>query len=330
MNESELWLYRAQLSWDALDRLGFRRRASRITVKEPRGVRAVPLWPFSQVLHTSTVMSSLDQRVRPTAEGLLGAVESYRSGDAYGERPASRRRYYDDNAWIALAAIDHDTQESLALANRVLHFLQRGSAQVGDGEIGVRWVEGGANFHACSTGSTGLVAARLARKGIVDVDEARALALACARFMARLEGDDGLVRDHMRPDGGMDPAVYTYNQGLAIGLLTEVGQVDDATALAHRTIEAFGTERLWASPPVFNSIFIRELMRLHAVSPHPEWLAYSERYLEHVWVRARNAATGELSGGGLGTYDKGVLLDHAGLVHAMLALGTALGDTSGR
>jgi len=326
MNDSELWLHRAQLSWEALDRVGLRRRSGRVTVKEPGGVRAVPLWPFSQVLHTAIALSSAQVVQRGVAHDVLTALESYRSGEAYAERPTNNRRYYDDNAWVALATIDYDTQQSLDTARRILTFLHQGSDELVDGVIGVRWVEKGLNHHACSTGSTGLAAARLANRGVIDRGEGMSFARGCAGFLGRLQDADGLVRDHQRPDGGIDGAIYTYNQGLTVGLLVEIGKLDEAAALASRTMKAFHDQRLWAHAPAFNSIFIRELMRLHRVVPDPVSLTYCQRYLERVWNEARNPATGGLAGGGIGTYDKGTVLDHAGLVHAMFALGTALGS----
>ena len=326
MNDSELWLHRAQLSWEALDRVGLRRRSGRVTVKEPGGVRAVPLWPFSQVLHTAIALSSAQVVQRGVAHDVLTALESYRSGEAYAERPTNNRRYYDDNAWVALATIDYDTQQSLDTARRILTFLHQGSDELVDGVIGVRWVEKGLNHHACSTGSTGLAAARLANRGVIDREEGMSFARGCAAFLRRLEDADGLVRDHQRPDGGIDGAIYTYNQGLTVGLLVEIGQIDEAAALASRTMKAFHDERLWKHAPVFNSIFMRELMRLHSVWPDRQYLEYCASYLERVWNEARNPSTWILRGGGIGTYDKDVLLDHAGLVHAMFALGSALGS----
>jgi hypothetical protein len=146
--------------------------------------------------------------------------------------------------------------------------------------------------------------------------------------LKQLEDADGCVRDHRRPDGGIDGAIYTYNQGLSIGLLCEIGHVDEAADLAMRTIALFDDQRLWKHAPVFNSILIRELMRLHSAQPNPMLLTYCTRYLDRVWNQARNPSTGILRGGGIGTYDKDVVLDHAGLVHAMLAVALAFDEVS--
>jgi hypothetical protein len=324
MDGRQLWWSRALESWQALERAGVRRRAGRVTVKEPGGLRAVPLWPFSQVFHAATVLSESHVIPRSHAHDLLTTLQTYRAGLAYAERPSNQRRYFDDNAWIALAAIDYDTQESLAIASRIYEFLRQGSDVCGPAEIGVRWVESGRNHHSCSTGSTGLVAIRLAVTGVIPGEPALEFAQGCANFLVALQDSDGLVRDHRRPDGGIDAGIYTYNQGLTLGLLAAVGRQEEAVALANRTIEMFDGERFWKHAPAFNSIFIRELMRLHQVAPHPHWLEFSIGYLDRAWTQARLPDSGLLRGGGIGAYDKDVLLDHAGLTHAMFAIGVAL------
>ena len=324
MDESELWRSRAVSSWQACERAGIRRRGGRARVKEPAGLRAVPLWPFSQVLHTATVLSDAHLIARRVPHELLVTLETYRAGTAYAERPTNKRRYFDDNAWIALALIDYGTKDSLDSAARIFRFLEQGSDVIPNVGVGVRWVESGFNHHACSTGSTGLVAIRLAHRNLLDRSQAFEFAGGCADFLVSLVDQEGLVRDHRRPDGSIDGAVYTYNQGLAIGLLAEMGRRDQAVELADRTIAAFGFDRLWKHAPVFNSIFIRELMALNRDVRSRQWCDYVRAYLDRVWTQARIPDSGLLCGGGMGAYDKDVLLDHAGLTHAMLAFGSAL------
>jgi hypothetical protein len=276
------------------------------------------------VFHAATVLSGAGLIPRSHAHELLTTVETYRSGIAYSERPMNQRRYFDDNAWIALAAIDYGTKESFAAAARIMEFLRQGSDALGPAEIGVRWVESGRNHHSCSTGSAGLVAIRLADAGVIPAGPAREYAHGCANFLVALRGEDGLVRDHRRPDGGIDAGIYTYNQGLTLGLLAALGRLDESVELGNQSIKAFAGERLWKHAPVFNSIFIRELMKVHRIAPSQEWLDYAQGYLDRVWTQARHADSGLLRGGGIGEYDKDVLLDHAGLTHAMFAVGAAL------
>jgi hypothetical protein len=311
-DDATLWASRAASAWEALVRASVARRRGGLVVREPHGWRAVPLWPFSQVLHAAALVGA------PEAPGLRDALETYRRGAAYAERPGNRRRYYDDNAWIALALLAHDEPEGAA---RILDMLREGAVTLPSGAVGVRWVEGGDALHACSTGSTGLVALRLVehareedRPGLVQLAERT------TAFLEELLDADGLVADHLRADGSVDPGVYTYNQGLLVGLLTGLGRTDDAVALADRARAAFDPDRLWRHPPAFDAILVRELLVLDALRPDAGLRPWCAGYLDRVVHEARDPATGLLTGGGIGRYDDGTVLDHAALTGAMAAL----------
>lgn len=309
---SHAWRGRAVRAWHDLDAAGIRSTRSGLVVRQPGRRRREPLWPFSQVLHATGAVSAYDDVARSRLAGLWEALEDYRRGDGYAERPRLTTRYYDDDAWIALAALADGSEARRDLAARVLRFLRTGVRDDG----GVLWVEGGATRNACSTGGVGLVAARLP-----DEPGSREIALGALDFLLRLRDDDGLVADHVRADGSVDPRVFTYNQGLLVGLLHELGRTDEALDHARRTAAAFEVERLWLHPPAFTGVLVRELVPVLRERPDPALSAYVEAYLQRALDHARDPRTGLLVAGGIGRYDDGVLLDHAGLVAAMAALG---------
>jgi hypothetical protein len=146
------------------------------------------------------------------------------------------------------------------------------------------------------------------------------LAAGCASFLEGLLDGDGLVADHRRADGSIDPGIYTYNQGLLVGLLVGLGRADDALALALRVVGAFDAERLWRHAPAFDAILVRELLVLDAARPAADVRSWCEAYLERVWGRARDPGSGLFTGAGIGRYDGGTVLDHAALTAAMAAL----------
>ncbi len=311
-HDDTTWRSRADEAWRSLAANAFVVRRGRLAVREPGGRQAVPLWPFSQVLHAAASVGA------PESSALLATVASYRRGSAYAESPRGKRRYYDDNAWIGLALIAHGNGGS---AQRVLDFLREGCVEQTDGSLGVRWVEGGESLHACSTGSTGLVASRLSAVG-AEAERASLVELArrCTVFLEGLLAADGLVADQRRPDGSVDPSVYTYNQGLLVGLLADLGRVADAVALAARVQVAFDEERLWSHPPAFNAILVRELLRLDSRRPEAGLRAWCSAYLTRVWTEARDPVTGLFTNAGIGCYDSGVVLDHAALTGVMAEL----------
>jgi hypothetical protein len=310
-DDATLWASRSASAWDALVRAAIVRRRGGLVVREPHGWRAVPLWPFSQVLHAAALVGAAE------SPALKESLEDYRRGTAYAERPGNRRRYYDDNAWIALALLARDEPEGAA---RILDMLREGCVALPSGAVGVRWVEGGDALHACSTGSTGLVALRLVERAREDERSGLVrLAERTAAFLEELLDGDGLVADHLRADGSIDPGVYTYNQGLLVGLLTGLGRLDDAVALADRVRTAFDPERLWRHAPAFDAILVRELLVLDAVRPDAGLRAWCAAYLDRVVHEARDPATGLFTGGGIGRYDDGAVLDHAALTGALAA-----------
>lgn len=133
-----------------------------------------------------------------------------------------RNSYYDDMAWLALAA-----QRSGRPVGRLDPILR--SAITDD-------VEGGAFWHSIrdfkNTAATGPIALHLARSG--DHRQARAL---IGWLKARLMGDDGLFADGLRLAAG-EPVlvehVFTYNQGPALATMLVLGDqesLSDAASL---------------------------------------------------------------------------------------------------
>ena len=100
----------------ALDAAGIASTRSGLVVREAGRRRREPLWPFSQVLHATVAVAPYDADARERLTGLWTALEAYRRGDGYAERPRLRTRYYDDDAWIALAALADGSPASAARA----------------------------------------------------------------------------------------------------------------------------------------------------------------------------------------------------------------------
>ena len=122
-----------------------------------------------------------------------------------------RNQYYDDMAWLALAA-----QRAGRPVGRLDPVLR--SAITDD-------LEGGAFWHTVrdfkNTAATGPIALYLARSG--DHRQARAL---IGWLRTRLLNGDGLFADGLRLEGGATTLVehvFTYNQGPALGAMLVLG-----------------------------------------------------------------------------------------------------------
>lgn len=239
----------------------------------------------------------------------------YRSGDAYLDNRPRGRRYFDDNAWLALVAAQQYQltgqprwRDRAALLAR---FLLDGTCANG----GVRWVEGGHTLNACSTGSAGLVFAFLsATTPVGGADPWHAPAQKAAEFMHdTLLRSDGLIADHVRRDGSVEPSVWSYNQGLAVALFDRTGHgrwADDVVEAVHRGLSA---EVMHQQPAAFNAVWYRTLLGRDPYQVPPDLL----EYLDRAWVTGRDRQ-GLFSQ--VDRYDDGVVIDHSALTGLLTAV----------
>lgn len=273
---------RAEEAWQLI--------AGRITrgpaglVREPGSQLPVACWPLSQVIHAAALQSP------DTVPRLFRGARAYRRGDGYLEFPGRGKRYYGDNAWMALASLQHyqltGDLRALSRAQWVERFLRTGAV---DG--GCKWVEGGDTVNACSTGSVGLVASALGR------DAAPQL-----RALAELRRGDGVVADHRRADGSIEPAAFSYNQGLLIGLAHRCGEKRLLAEAVDAGAGYYTDERLWEQPVAFNAVYARGLASAGAS------MRRIASYADALWELGRDER-GWFTGAG--RYDEGKVLDTA-------------------
>src|SRR3954451_1428191 len=103
---------RARDSWRILhDTSMVRRGGGQLLVMDGPGRHAgiAAVWPFSQVLAAALDLARLDTDGRNGSASLVGdldeTLELYRWGDGYTPFPGGSDRYYDDNAWVGLDAL---------------------------------------------------------------------------------------------------------------------------------------------------------------------------------------------------------------------------------
>jgi hypothetical protein len=311
-------LDRAVEAWDLFRRSCVRQGPDGLTMLEGPEARRAPVWPYSQALAAAVDMALLTGD-RSEADRWVAGLAPYARGDGYTPMPGQRRRYYDDNAWIGLAMTQLHLQTgdagALEHARRVFRFVAQGQ----DDDGGVRWVEGRRSRNTCSTAPAAqlalrlhLIATRATTMGFASG------ALAWLDRALRLPG--GMYADHVDRHG-VDETLWTYNQGSAAGahaLLSRATDTDtplgDATRTARASLRHFDGERTWRHPPVFNAVWLRNLLALDAISAVPGLHDALDHYLDRVWRTARDPATGLFTDGGIGSYDGTPAIDQAGLV----------------
>jgi predicted alpha-1,6-mannanase (GH76 family) len=341
----------AEDGWQALRSRCIRERRGTSLIVVEGGQRDAHLWPTSQVVSAAlaravvfaTTESATALVVNPAndAADLDAGLARYQLADVYADsvrRVFSRPNvYFDDNAWIALnllqtgllqvrRVLPGDPNDAAARARAVVEFLGTGESPDG----GVEWKLGGDTRNACSTAPAGLAALRLVELERVlnltsdDHGELIAFAIRCSEFVLSLQNTEGVIADHLRADGSIEPSVYSYNQGTTIGLHLALGRIAESSAAIEtagalaRTSTAYYTEpdRLWRESPAFVAILLRHLAVLRAdtgtdvgQSLQTQWLAQA--------LNARDPVTGFYTGNGIGSYDGSIALDQAGIVAAL-------------
>jgi len=339
----------ADADWAALETRCIRRKkGNELVVSEGLG-RAAAAWPTSQVVSAALarVVAVSGTTVADTAMadfvGLDAGLRQFQSGDCFTESRvwSARRRsvFYDDNAWIALnfielallqlhGALPGDPLPAITQARGVLHLLMSGQ-DTRDG--GISWQVGGNTRNACSTAPAGLVALRIveaerAHGGLPQSDHAELIAFAqrCAGFIDLLRDSRGLVADHVRSDGRIEPSIYSYNQGTGLGLSLQLHCVThdevslgSAQHAAAASIEYYSADaQLWQESPAFVAIFLRHLAVLRAFDGSDTGRDLTDRWLNRLTAQARDQSTGFYSRASIGRYDGSVSLDQAGIVAA--------------
>ncbi|MCW2921461.1 MAG: glycosyl hydrolase [Thermoleophilia bacterium] len=280
-------------------------------------------WPLGQVLHGRIAIAMQDgdwERV----DAIFTELESYRVGDGFVGGIGDHKRYYDDNAWIGLAAMQAYTATG---DDKYLHHAERTFRMVRTGQHddgGLYWLEQDrSGRHTCSVAP----AAQLAMQLYSATHEPKYLRFGVDQatwLNENLRLESGLYGDNKNDaSGNVDPTVYSYNQGTPLGLDVQLFHatgdrryLERAQQTADAALTYYGSEdRLWKQPPVFNAVFLRNLLALHAAAPNPKYVAAVDAYLDRVWTEGRNAETGLFDQGGIGHYDQdaGSVIDQGAL-----------------
>lgn len=321
---------RAQVAWQSLRDRFEAGHGNRAVIRDRRRRRA-SLWPLSQVIHASALLGPLG--VAPGSfTRLVDGLRRFETDRGWTATPwpwpgRTRRLYYDDNAWLGLAAAQSWLMSGVD-ASHALAVCAEQVARAGDSAAGgVRWNEHTGARHACSTAPTVVLTLRLARGRTAATAE---LSPEVAAFVQRslefldvtLARPDGLVADHITADGVVNDHVWSYNQGSTIGAHLLAWQVlgrdehfERAQWLAAAAVDYLTVgDRLWREPPAFVAIFLRQLMALDAHAATHRWQGLIDRYIDRVWLEGRDKRTGLFTAGGIGSYDEGVVIDQAAIV----------------
>jgi hypothetical protein len=278
------------------------------------------LWPFSNAFVATNYVAALNGADHKVVAGIparqQGLTAYYYSDEtglegqaqppAYAsevEPPLGQgaATYYDDNAWVALDemyayGVTGDAKD-LHIAENIFRFVTTGwdTATSGPCPGGVFWEDvAGSARNTVSNGPNAEVGLLLYQV----TGQASYLHWATRMYdWARscLENSDGMYNDHINPDGTINTALWSYNQGTMIGagvLLYRItgdrAYLRQAEQTASASVSYYGTgNRLYSQPDVFNAIMFRNLFYLAQITGTQVYRQMAASYAQTAWTQDR-------------------------------------------
>jgi hypothetical protein len=228
--------------------------------------------------------------------------------------------YYDDNTWVALDLVQAHRMRVAGLMGGRAIVLERARALF---ELvvagwcqdarpypgGVYWVDASWNRDRGAAVTAGLAALALHLHELTTPETVPASEAERAQVRARYLGtalaaygwlrdtlwiasgpEAGLYHDKVLGDGGIDPAQWIYNQGVAIAagvmLHRVTGRADyleQATTTAEATLAWYGAREYQGQPAIFVAIFFRNLLQLADLTGSPAYRAALLAYADRAW-----------------------------------------------
>ena len=213
--------------------------------------------------------------------------------------------YYDDNAWVGLdlihAYLVTSNRNYLAVAQSELNFIISGwDTNTTDGcPGGVFWEDvAGSQRNTAANGAGAELALELDRLTGNTSD----LTWATSTYqwtVTCLRTASGLYNDHVNPNGSVNTAIWSYNQGVMLGAGVLLYQVtgnatylNQAQQTAAATVSYFGTgTALVNQGTAFNAIYFRNLYLLNQVVGNAAYASEAQSFASTMWTQ-RQAGTG--------------------------------------
>jgi len=324
------------------------------------------VWPFSRALVGTLALAgvpstflgaaSFGHAVHDRVDGLARYWDGSARVPAYASYVGSGDKYHDDNAWIALALIQHyrmGLSSSLSRAEQLFTFARSGwHAVLSDPRPGgVFWVQQGIGFgrtnHDRGTGAT----AGGAELGLhlAELTGSRAyepVALTMLNWVHEQLDSSGTgygpFWNVVRRDGSIDTNLWSYNQGVMIGahvvrhrLTGSASDLHLADGIARQTLNTFGN--FIGHPPSFNAMCFQNMLMLHAATSdqtlQADILQAMQRYADWTWdplTGARDPTTNLFSFTDAGQpahgYEPAKLQDQGAMVQLYALLAWNAGD----
>lgn len=212
----------------ALDK-GYYIRSSKLYAERPDRQQPAFNWGVGVMLSALNSAAQLDPKFKVRLREYADATRIYWNQGGYDVLPTPKPldRYYDDNAWMALALVEtHEVlgdKKYLEWAKGALDFALKGEAKDG----GIYWRESDrASRNTCSNAPTAAACLSIYKHTKDQRMLAKARELYAWTKTHLQDPQDGLYWDNLGNDGRIDRTKWTYNTALMIRTAVELRAID--------------------------------------------------------------------------------------------------------
>lgn len=356
---------RALATYDAMQAHFYANDGTSLYYEAPRGEGAKAysaLWPFTRALAATLDLEGIAPALLPGFNSYNAMVDRLaglsRYWDADGNPAAydsgvvpphghGGDKYYDDNAWVGLALVQHDRLRDVVSSRKRAEELFTFALTGWDADRshpspgGLFWVKQGAGRgltdhtrHTISNAPNaelGFHLHELTGSAAFDGDGQHIGARsmydwvngALEESSATVEPATGLYFDSLDLDGKIGRTVWTYNQGVMIGanvlqhrLTGEAQYLIRAEALARKAMTHF-EGKYSAQPQQFNAILFRNLLLLQEATAQA---ALKQGIIEVISAYAEEAWQTQRDSNGLFPKGAPALIKHAAMIQVFAVL----------
>jgi hypothetical protein len=283
------------------------------------------LWSYGQAFAATVTLATvpgmqtaLAGEIKARLVGLASYLDSDNSGEPEGSFTSTLpaydgtvapptgpggTKYYDDNDWVGIelarvAQVTHNAA-ALASAEQIMAFEMAGwesnPALACPGGIPFSNSLEDTTRNTVTNGPTVELAVVLYR--LTGNQQYLQFAVMDYEWVERcLHASNGLFADSISRQGSLEPAYWSYNQGVMVGAGVLLYQATGDSAylyqsrqLAKAALAYFTPSRLAEENPFFVAVYMRNMLYLDSITHDPPGRPLAQRYVDSAWQHLRRA-----------------------------------------
>lgn len=290
------------------------------------------LWSYCAMYQAANEIEKLEPKANLMAPMLKLMYAYYNPAPPHGGftdyimKLKPGERYYDDNEWIGITALDAyartKSKADLALGKDMYDFIMTGYDQVLGG--GIYWKEGDmSSKNTCSNGPGALLALQMyqatKQKAYLDT------AIKIIKWTdAKLQTPEKLYWDNIRTkDGRVNKGILSYNTGTPLETYVYLYEItkdkkylDEANAIADASLKFFYSGDKFRDDYWFNAVLLRGYQHLLKFNKDTKYILAFKKCLDGTIAADKNEK-GLFTGKNRGKVIVKNLVDHGGLLEIL-------------